>query len=145
MLQTGVFSNNPAPVPEKKSRAWKLVKFVFLLLLLAVLLYLSERSAGAQNQTASTRIADAAQPWGILVNPIDCLERIKKIFENADKAANYCKDIYHNGGEIMKQVSNEAADSISKTNFPTVPGGWGYGGMIGTPRLDGYITVRGYY
>ena len=97
------------------------------------------------SQAAAVRIADAAQPEKILVDPLECLERAKKVFEGdvkaADKAAKYCRDLFHSGGKIVEKVANEAADGIgnipSPAVVPTYP--FGFGGAVGNSSA-GYIN-----
>ncbi len=116
-----------------KKIAWIVVFAILAGLLLVV-------SVTAQENPAAVRIADAAQPAGILVDPLDCLERAEKVFARkksekkaAEKAAEYCQKNFHEGGGIMKGVANEAADA-TKNNYPRATygyGGYGYGGYSG--------------
>lgn len=81
---------------------------------------------------AAERIADAAQPKGILVDPVACAKEMKVVFGNtekaADKASKYCHDLFHSGGKIMEKMGNEAADA---TLPPVIVSPYGYGGYGG--------------
>ena len=93
----------------------KFTLFAILVAMLAAATTATAQTAATTTNNAAVRIADAAQPAGVLVNPIVCLERAAVVFakskDPAKEAAKYCENAFHSGGKIMEKVANEAADA----------------------------------
>lgn len=92
---------------------------------------------------AAVRIAEAAQPAEILIDPLECVERMAGIL-GPKKAANYCRDVYHSGGKVMEKMANESADA-TKNNVACGGGIAGGGYVAGGQYGIGDVNYSGSY
>lgn len=148
MSSTFGLGGEPAPAVAAKSRrlTWRTIAIAAIVSAIISFFLGCATPASAQTPSApAVRIADAAQPAGVLVDPIVCLERAAVVFKDAKKASKYCSKIYHSGGKVMEKVANEAADA-TKHNWPPVvlsPYGGSCGGCSGGPYTTGTTIYTG--
>ena len=99
-----------------------------------VLVIFAPTVAVAQNQQASTALAEVVDAKKILVNPITCMQAIAPLYlmdktkkNPVDDAAKFCMSTQKEGGDTLTEAMNEVADSIQKNRWQEPSYGYGYG------------------
>ncbi|OGI57189.1 hypothetical protein A2640_01840 [Candidatus Nomurabacteria bacterium RIFCSPHIGHO2_01_FULL_36_23] len=138
----------PEPVSQKKSKgSLFLLKLFGLLLLLAILVALFSRKAGAQEQAGSVEIAEAVEPVvsTALDKSVECVVKLKTVGASFKEAKEFCKDVVTRttrmaeGGWNSAQKAAQASRPIVMSNgyYPPMVIATGTGVAYGTNRYYG--------